>query len=311
MAFSLKGVHAPHRKNTEGSEPKRIPPVKTVTIPMSMHIGRPAAPILNVGDTVKVGTKIAEAQGLISSPIYSSVSGKITKITDFLTASGTVSQAMVIESDGEMTPDESIAPPTVDSKDSLVTAIRDAGIVGLGGAGFPTHVKFNVDSDKIEYLIINCAECEPYITSDTHTMLHARDDMEFALETIAKYYSIKKVIIGIESNKSSAIESMNSLAERLVGIIDTQRQHKFLRRFGIFNIRNTLFCCQIRPLHHFMIDYSSGCISQIYITDISISQCIKTISKQFKFCAIFRFSSLYVPCGGRYSFSMGLPVISA
>ena len=222
MAFSLHGVHAPHRKNTEGSEPKRILPAKTVTIPMSMHIGRPAAPVLNVGDTVKVGTKIAEAQGPVSSPIYSSVSGKITAISDFLTAMGTTTQAIVITSDGEMTPDETIAPPTVDSKDTFVAAVRDAGIVGLGGAGFPTHVKFNVDSDKIEYLIINCAECEPYITSDTHTMLHRADDMELALTTIAKFYSIKKVIVGIEANKVSAIESMKALAEKLNGVIDTE-----------------------------------------------------------------------------------------
>ena len=189
---------------------------------MSMHIGKPATPILNVGDTVKVGTKIAEAQGFISSPIYSSVSGKITKITDFLTALGTSSPAIVIESDGEMTPDENIAPPVIDSKDSFVDAIRDAGIVGLGGAGFPTHVKFSVDSDKIEHLIINCAECEPYITSDTYTMLHRTDDMKLALSVIAKYYTVKKVIIGIESNKVSAIESMKALAEQLVGVIDTE-----------------------------------------------------------------------------------------
>lgn len=190
-----------------------MPAPKTVTIPMSMHIGAPAKPVVKVGDLVKVGTLIAEAGGFVSAPIYASVSGKVTKITEYLQSNGTTVPAVVIESDGEMTPDESIAPPVVDSRDSLLEAIKKSGVVGLGGAGFPTHVKFAVDPDRIEYLIINGAECEPYVTSDTRTMLDRAADMKRALEAMKKYFGIKNIVIGIENNKKEAIVSMRKLMQ--------------------------------------------------------------------------------------------------
>ena len=190
-----------------------MPAPKTVTIPMSMHIGAPAKPVVKVGDLVKVGTLIAEAGGFVSAPIYASVSGRVTKITEYLQSNGTTVPAVVIESDGEMTPDESIAPPVVDSRDSLLEAIKKSGVVGLGGAGFPTHVKFAVDPDRIEYLIINGAECEPYVTSDTRTMLDRAADMKRALEAMKKYFGIKNIVIGIENNKKEAIVSMRKLMQ--------------------------------------------------------------------------------------------------
>ena len=190
-----------------------MPAPKTVTIPMSMHIGAPAKPVVKVGDLVKVGTLIAEAGGFVSAPIYASVSGKVTKITEYLQSNGTTVPAVVIESDGEMTPDESIAPPVVDSRDSLLEVIKQSGVVGLGGAGFPTHVKFAVDPDRIECLIINGAECEPYVTSDTRTMLDRTADMKRALEAMKKYFGIKNIVIGIENNKKEAIASMRKLMQ--------------------------------------------------------------------------------------------------
>ena len=211
MAFSLNGVHVPHRKNTADSSPVRIEPTKTVTLPMSMHIGAPAKPIVKVGDAVKVGTLIAEAGGSVSAPIHSSVSGKVVKLTDYLLADGRTVPAVIIESDGQMTPDDSLTPPTVNSRESFIEAVKNAGIVGLGGAGFPTHFKLNVDPEKIEYLIINGAECEPYVTSDTITMVERSDDMETALEAIKAYLGVKNIIIGIENNKKKAIESMKRL----------------------------------------------------------------------------------------------------
>ena len=211
MAFSLHGVHVPHRKNTADMPAIRMAPPKTVTLPMSMHIGAPARPTVKVGDAVKVGTLIAEAGGPVSVPMHASVSGKVTKITDYLLSDGRTVPAVVIESDGEMTPDETVAPPVVDSRESLVEAIRSAGIVGLGGAGFPTHFKLNVDPARIEYLIINAAECEPYVTSDTRTMLDRSDDMAYALEALKTHMGIKDVVIGIEKNKPAAIQSMMQL----------------------------------------------------------------------------------------------------
>ncbi len=211
MAFSLHGVHVPHRKNTASKSVVHIATPSTVVIPMSMHIGKPALPIVKVGDLVKVGTKIAEADGAVSSPIYASVSGKVTKIVDFPLSSGAKTSAVVIESDGENAVDESVVPPTVNSREELIEAIKEAGIVGLGGAGFPTHVKFNVEPERIEHLIINGAECEPYVTSDTYTMESRREDMEYALEALKQHLGIKHIVIGIESNKKKAILSMHTL----------------------------------------------------------------------------------------------------
>ena len=216
MAFSLlHGVHVPHRKNTDQLLPVSMPAPSTVTIPMSMHIGAPAKPVVKVGDLVKVGTLIAEAGGFVSAPIHASVSGKVTKITDYLLSSGTTVPAVVIESDGEMTPAETVIPPVVNSRESLLEAIRNSGVVGLGGAGFPTHVKFNVDPDRIEYLVINGAECEPYVTSDTRTMLDRVADMKRALLAMNEYFGIKDIVIGIENNKKAAIKSMMSLMKEM------------------------------------------------------------------------------------------------
>ncbi len=231
MASFLHGVHVPHFKNTAKIAAVRMPTPHTVTIPMSMHIGAPAKPVVKVGDIVKVGTLIAEAGGFVSAPIYSSVAGKVTKITDYLLSSGGTVPAVIIEADAALyeqanaSPeegaaadaapvsiyDESVIPPVVDSRESLLAAIQKSGIVGLGGAGFPTHVKFNVEPERIEYLIINGAECEPFVTSDTRTMLDRTEDMAVALEAFKTYLGIRHIIIGIEKNKKSAIKSMKKL----------------------------------------------------------------------------------------------------
>ena len=215
MSFSLNGVRVPHRKNTAACSATPMTDIQTVTIPMSMHIGAPAKPCVKAGDLVCVGTLIAEAGGFVSAPIHASVSGKVTKIADFLLSSGQTAPAVVIESDGLMTPDPALQPPAVDSRESLLEAIKQSGVVGLGGAGFPTHVKFNVDPARIEYLIINGAECEPYITSDTRTMLDRVDDMMTALRAMAAHFGIKNVVIGIEANKKEAITSMRMMAAAL------------------------------------------------------------------------------------------------
>lgn len=213
MAFSLRGVHVPHRKNTAAMPAVRMDAPSSVTLPMVMHIGKPAIPIVKVGDHVDVGTLIAEQDGKISSPIYASVSGKVSKISDMLLSNGSTAPAVTIESDGEMTVSETVVPPTVESATDLIEAIRKSGIVGLGGAGFPTCVKFDVgDPSKIEELIINGAECEPYITSDTRTMIDRADDMAFALRALEKHLGIQKILIGIENNKKEAIASMQKLA---------------------------------------------------------------------------------------------------
>lgn len=213
MAFKLKGIHVPHNKNTANSSPKRMTDIKTVTLPTVMHIGAPAVPVVKSGDKVFVGTLVAEQSGFVSSPVYSSVSGTVKSVSEILLSSGSKAPAIVIESDGEMQPDPEITAPKVESLEDLSNALKKSGIVGLGGAGFPTYVKFGT-ADKplnIEQLVINGAECEPYITSDSITMVENKDDIVFALEMLTKYFNIKKVIIGIEKNKPQAIKSMQSI----------------------------------------------------------------------------------------------------
>lgn len=219
MSFSfLHGIHPPKRKHTEGKFPVVMHDVKLVTIPMAMHIGAPSTPIVKVGDLVKVGTKIAESNGKISVPVHSSVSGKVKAISDILLSNGKKGQAIVIESDGEMTVDESVAAPVVESKEDFVRAVLESGVVGLGGAGFPTHVKLDVAADAISELIINGAECEPYITSDTVTMTERSEDMAHAIREIKKYYDIKRIIIGLEAGNDAAIASMTAMAGELEGV---------------------------------------------------------------------------------------------
>lgn len=209
MAFFLHGVHVPHSKNTSNMVPERITDVKTVVLPVSMHIGAPAIPVVKAGDEVSVGTLVAEQNGAVSSPVYSSVSGKVLKIEDVLLSNGKTAPAVIIESDGLMTADANITPPDVKDSATLLEAVKKSGIVGLGGAGFPTYVKFGGDKPlDIEELVINGAECEPYITSDSVTMVENAEDIAFAIKQLVKYLNIKKVIIGIEKNKPEAISVM-------------------------------------------------------------------------------------------------------
>ena len=217
MAFSLHGIHVPHRKNTQNKPVVYMDPPQSVTIPMSMHIGAPATLIAKVGDTVKVGTKIGEANGPISVPVYASVSGKVTKIISLPLFNGNMTTAVTIESDGQMTPEEGLVPPTITCREELIDAVRESGVVGLGGAGFPTHVKLNTPPERVKYLVINGAECEPYVTSDSVTMVERREDMAYALDVLCQHLGIRSVIIGVESNKKKAISSMMRLMKEKSG----------------------------------------------------------------------------------------------
>ena len=208
----LHGIHLPHRKNTAAVKPVRMPSPKTVCLPMSMHIGAPASPIVKVGDEVKVGTLIGEAGGYVSAPIHSSVSGKVTAIAPVWLTNGSQSLAVTVESDGLMTVDEACTPPDVHDYDSFIAAVRASGAVGLGGAGFPTSVKLDVkDTSRVEAVLINGAECEPYITSDTRTMIDDAEYVKLGIELLEKYLDAKRIIIGIEKNKTEAIASMKKL----------------------------------------------------------------------------------------------------
>lgn len=206
--FKLSGVHVKHCKNTAKLKAERIPTPKSITVPMSMHIGAPAVPIVRVGDTVKVGQLIGEAGPGLSSPVYSGVSGTVKKIDGIISISGAQIPTVVIESDGEQTIAESVVPYEVNTREEFLEALSRSGIVGLGGAGFPTLVKLKADVSKIDTLLINGAECEPYITSDTRTMIDDAAAVADGIRLVAGFLEIKNIVIGIEKNKPECITSM-------------------------------------------------------------------------------------------------------
>jgi len=221
--MALKGVKIPHRKSTKAMAPVKMDAPQLLYFSAVQHIGAPAKPVVKIGDEIKVGSLIFEASGLVSSPVYSSVSGKVKKIEDMLQSNGSYQQCVVVENDGLMTVDEGIAPPEVSDYNSFIEAVRASGVVGLGGAGFPTAVKLDVkDTDRIEAVVINGAECEPYITSDTRTMLDRADDIAFGVELMKKYLGAKKIVFGIEKNKPDCIAEMKKLADASGGVVEVK-----------------------------------------------------------------------------------------
>ena len=211
------GVHAPHNKHTAHKESVVMPAPAMVALPMTQHIGAPCKPIVKVGETVDVGQQIAGSDAFVSAPIHASVSGKVKKIDKITMPDGSRVDAIFIESDGEMRLSPEIKPPKVESLSDLLTAVRNSGLVGLGGAGFPASVKLNIPADKnVDTLIINVAECEPYITSDHREILENSWDVVSGIITVKEFLDIHRVIIGIEDNKPDAIKALREIADSSV-----------------------------------------------------------------------------------------------
>lgn len=200
-----RGVHPPENKHTMDYPTTRLDSIKKVQIPMSMHIGAACTCLVKVGDKVLVGQKIGDSEAMMSAPIHSSVSGVVTAIKKVVASGGSVIEVVDIDSDGLYTRHESVVPPVVTDKESFIKAIRESGLVGLGGASFPTHIKINPPKGKEpEILIINAAECEPYITSDYRQCIEHPDEILEGIQSVMKWLSIPRAIIGIEDNKLSA-----------------------------------------------------------------------------------------------------------
>ena len=208
----LNGIRLKHRKNTENSQTIDFTLPAKVVIPMSMHMGVPCQPLVKVGDTVKVGQKIGDSDAPFSVPVHSGVSGKVTALSDYRNAMGTVCKAVEIETDGEQTISEDVKPPVVTDKASFIKAVRESGSCGLGGAGFPTHIKLNPKT-PIDTLVINAAECEPYITADYREMLECPDDIIGGINLIKKQLGIKNAKLAIEANKPEAIKNFTEMAK--------------------------------------------------------------------------------------------------
>lgn len=207
------GAHVPHRKNTAEIRTVDMPIPSQVQIVMQQHIGAPCVPCVKKGDEVLVGTKVGDSEGYVSAPIYSSVSGVVSGITEVMLTNGAMSTAIIIDADGKQTADSSIIPPMVTNKDELLSAARNSGLVGLGGAGFPMHVKLNPNK-PVDTLVVNGAECEPYITADYREMIENTEDIINGICTVIKYLSLKRAVIVVEDNKPTAITMLNNAAKR-------------------------------------------------------------------------------------------------
>ena len=207
---SAKGARLPEEKPTADLQTRTDFPVPAeVCLPMSMHIGAPAVPCVEKGQQVCVGTLIGQAGGFVSANIHSSVSGTVKEIRDF-TDNGRTGKLVVITTDGKQTPDPELKPPVVTDKDSFLKAVRASGLVGLGGAGFPTDVKFNPKNpDAVDTLLINASECEGYLTSDNREMIENTDDIVDGILAAMKYLNIPRCIIGVEDNKPEAIKVLS------------------------------------------------------------------------------------------------------
>jgi electron transport complex protein RnfC len=209
------GAHVPHRKTTADHETVVMPPPPKVLIPLLQHIGVIGEPKVQKGDLVKVGQILGDSDKAMTAPVHSSVSGTVSAVDFMLWAGGVQVMTVEIQTDGLQTPLETLTPPEIRSKQDFIKAVRDSGLVGLGGAGFPVHVKLNPPADKkIDTLVINAAECEPYITSDYREILENSWNVLGGIQLVMQNLGIPRCVIGIEDNKPEAIKELRKICSQ-------------------------------------------------------------------------------------------------
>ena len=233
MIFSRKltfrgGVHPDDNKSFTASKPiKALEPPQELIFPLSQHIGAPCEPCVKVGDAVKMGTKIADSDAFVSAPIHSSVSGTVKAIEPRPVSNGNMVMSIIIENDFCDTPDDALKPIDYTSvnPDDIPSMVREAGIVGMGGATFPTHVKLMPPKEcKIDTVIVNGAECEPYLTSDHRIMLETPDEVIAGLKILLYRFGITNGHIAVEENKPDAIALLKKRCENETITVDTLKK---------------------------------------------------------------------------------------
>jgi len=204
--FKPSKVQVPHWKNTASKQTEYLQNVSEVHLMLSQHIGAPATAIVEEGHDVYVGQVVAESTGFVSAPIHATISGRVMSVDD---------KKIIIKSNGKMEIDPNIVPPTISNDEDFINAVKNSGLVGLGGAGFPTFIKFNVkDKNQIDTLIINAAECEPFITSDAREIIENTADVLEGIRLLADHLEVSRSIIGIENHNQEAISALeNAIAK--------------------------------------------------------------------------------------------------
>ncbi|MFA9466150.1 MAG: electron transport complex subunit RsxC [Velocimicrobium sp.] len=249
---------------------KVVLPKGELVYPMAQHIGAPAKPIVSVGDKVLAGQRIGEAQGFVSANICSSVSGTVKAIEKRLTVSGSMAESIIIENDNEYTTISTFGKKrdyTKLSKEEIRNAIKEAGIVGMGGAGFPTHIKLTPkDDNAIDYIIVNGAECEPYLTSDYRMMLEEPKKIVEGLLVILSLFDHAKGLIAIEDNKPEAIKVLQDLVKN-----ENRIEVKVLKtKYPQGAERQLIYAATGRKLNSSMLPSDVGCVVNNVDTTISI-----------------------------------------
>ena len=254
------GVHPYDGKDLSKDKPIReLLPKGELVYPLSQHIGAPANPIVAVGDAVLRGQKIAEAGGFVSAPIYASVSGTVKAIEPRRVTVGDMVKSIVIESDGEMKEVE--YTETKDSSslsnEEIIGKIKEAGVVGMGGAGFPTHVKLSPkEPDKIEYIIANCAECEPYLTSDYRRMIEQPEKLIAGMRVVLQLFPNAKGVFGVEDNKPDCIAKLSELVKNESRMEVAPLQTKYPQG----GERQLIYAVTKRSINSKMLPADAGCI---------------------------------------------------
>lgn len=269
------GIHPYDGKDLSKDKPmKAILPKGDLVYPMSQHIGAPAVPIVQKGDRVLIGQKIAEAGGFVSAPIYATVSGTVKAIEPRRIVTGDSVMSIVVENDGlyeEVTYGE-IKPLDELTKEEIVSLIREAGVVGMGGAGFPTHVKLSPkEPEKIEYVIANCAECEPYLTSDYRRMIEEPEKVVEGLKVILKLFDNAKGILAVEDNKPDCIAALKKLVVNEPNITVKALKTKYPQGAE----RQLIYAVTNRAINSSMLPADAGCIVDNVDTIVAINQAVR------------------------------------
>lgn len=245
-------------------------PKGELVFPLSQHIGAPAVPCVAKGDRVLAGQRIADAGGFVSANIHSSVSGTVKAIEPRVTVSGAKVSCIVVENDGQYEQAEFV-PVTERTPEAIIGAVKEAGIVGLGGAGFPTHVKLSPkEPDKIDTIIINGAECEPYITADYRCMMEIPEQLISGLKLILTLFPKAKGVIGIEDNKPDAIAKMQELCKGESRIEVAPLKTKYPQGAE----RSLIYAVTGRAINSSMLPADAGCIVDNVATAIAIHEAV-------------------------------------
>lgn len=267
------GLHPYDGKELSMNQPiQEYLPKGDLVFPLSQHIGAPAKPLVKKGDRVLVGQKIAEAGGFVSANIHSSVSGTVKLVGPHLTAAGSMVNSIVVENDGTYEEVVYEKKPLADmSKEDILNAVKEAGIVGLGGAGFPTHVKLAPKNpDAIDYIIINAAECEPYITADYRCMLEMPEKLISGLKMIVSMFPNAKGVIGIEDNKPEAIKKLTAMTAEEDKISVAALKTKYPQGAE----RSLIYAVTGRAINSSMLPADAGCIVDNVATAIAIHDAV-------------------------------------